>query len=91
MWLDFVTYMHHHGHEDKLPWYRGKVLTCFNLNSKERRKTACKVAKEPAFEADSFMNMTKSSRLLFNGTRDFIWIVLIWFGCSILLRISYEN
>ncbi|XP_057947833.1 omega-3 fatty acid desaturase, chloroplastic-like [Malania oleifera] len=24
MWLDFVTYMHHHGHEDKLPWYRGQ-------------------------------------------------------------------
>ncbi|CAI9761872.1 unnamed protein product [Fraxinus pennsylvanica] len=24
MWLDFVTYLHHHGHEDKLPWYRGK-------------------------------------------------------------------
>lgn len=25
MWLDFVTYLHHHGHEEKLPWYRGKV------------------------------------------------------------------
>ncbi|KAL8539186.1 hypothetical protein ACS0TY_000984 [Phlomoides rotata] len=24
MWLDVVTYLHHHGHEDKLPWYRGK-------------------------------------------------------------------
>lgn len=24
MWLDAVTYLHHHGHEDKLPWYRGK-------------------------------------------------------------------
>ncbi|KAG4164119.1 hypothetical protein ERO13_D01G216500v2 [Gossypium hirsutum] len=24
IWLDFVTYMHHHGHQDKLPWYRGK-------------------------------------------------------------------
>ncbi|XP_042409221.1 omega-3 fatty acid desaturase, endoplasmic reticulum-like isoform X2 [Zingiber officinale] len=24
MWLDFVTYLHHHGHEDKLPWYRSK-------------------------------------------------------------------
>ncbi|KAJ6913306.1 omega-3 fatty acid desaturase [Populus alba x Populus x berolinensis] len=24
MWLDLVTYLHHHGHEDKLPWYRGK-------------------------------------------------------------------
>ncbi|KAH7837762.1 hypothetical protein Vadar_017653 [Vaccinium darrowii] len=23
-WLDFVTYLHHHGHEEKLPWYRGK-------------------------------------------------------------------
>ncbi|KAF6147024.1 hypothetical protein GIB67_036743 [Kingdonia uniflora] len=23
MWLDFVTYLHHHGHEEKLPWYRG--------------------------------------------------------------------
>ncbi|KAL0359168.1 UNVERIFIED_CONTAM: Omega-3 fatty acid desaturase, chloroplastic [Sesamum angustifolium] len=25
MWLDLVTYLHHHGHEDKLPWYRGKT------------------------------------------------------------------
>uniref|UniRef100_A0A453AJH4 Fatty acid desaturase domain-containing protein n=1 Tax=Aegilops tauschii subsp. strangulata TaxID=200361 RepID=A0A453AJH4_AEGTS len=25
MWLDFVTYLHHHGHNDKLPWYRGKA------------------------------------------------------------------
>lgn len=24
MWLDFVTYMHHHGYKQKLPWYRGK-------------------------------------------------------------------
>lgn len=24
MWLDFVTYLHHHGHEQKLPWYRSK-------------------------------------------------------------------
>ncbi|KAJ4845967.1 fatty acid desaturase (DSD1) [Turnera subulata] len=24
MWLDFVTYLHHHGSEEKLPWYRGK-------------------------------------------------------------------
>ncbi|XAR60741.1 hypothetical protein NMG60_11034228 [Bertholletia excelsa] len=24
MWLDFVTYLHHHGYEQKLPWYRGK-------------------------------------------------------------------
>ncbi|KAI6698468.1 hypothetical protein NL676_018587 [Syzygium grande] len=24
MWLDFVTYLHHHGHEDKLRRYRGK-------------------------------------------------------------------
>nr|ABV00680.1 microsomal omega-3 fatty acid desaturase A [Glycine max] len=24
MWLDFVTYLHHHGHHQKLPWYRGK-------------------------------------------------------------------
>ncbi|CAH1445898.1 unnamed protein product [Lactuca virosa] len=24
IWLDLVTYLHHHGHEDKLPWYRGK-------------------------------------------------------------------
>ncbi|XP_020108581.1 omega-3 fatty acid desaturase, chloroplastic [Ananas comosus] len=23
-WLDLVTYLHHHGHEQKLPWYRGK-------------------------------------------------------------------
>ncbi|KAF8388876.1 hypothetical protein HHK36_025557 [Tetracentron sinense] len=25
MWLDLVTYLHHHGHEQKLPWYRGKM------------------------------------------------------------------
>ncbi|GMH19159.1 hypothetical protein Nepgr_021000 [Nepenthes gracilis] len=24
VWLDLVTYLHHHGHEEKLPWYRGK-------------------------------------------------------------------
>ncbi|PIA59453.1 hypothetical protein AQUCO_00400377v1 [Aquilegia coerulea] len=24
MWLDFVTYLHHHGYDRKLPWYRGK-------------------------------------------------------------------
>ncbi|GFY93148.1 fatty acid desaturase 8 [Actinidia rufa] len=24
IWLDLVTYLHHHGHEEKLPWYRGK-------------------------------------------------------------------
>nr|GMC98344.1 omega-3 fatty acid desaturase, chloroplastic-like [Ipomoea batatas] len=24
MWLDLVTYLHHHGHEEKLPWYRGQ-------------------------------------------------------------------
>lgn len=27
MWLDAVTYLHHHGPEDeeKIPWYRGEV------------------------------------------------------------------
>ncbi|KAB2616548.1 omega-3 fatty acid desaturase [Pyrus ussuriensis x Pyrus communis] len=24
MWLNIVTYLHHHGYETKLPWYRGK-------------------------------------------------------------------
>nr|AFK33896.1 unknown [Lotus japonicus] len=24
VWLDFVTYLHHHGYKQKLPWYRGK-------------------------------------------------------------------
>ncbi|XP_030540372.1 omega-3 fatty acid desaturase, chloroplastic-like [Rhodamnia argentea] len=23
-WLDLVTYLHHHGHDEKLPWYRGE-------------------------------------------------------------------
>ncbi|KAH7656783.1 omega-3 fatty acid desaturase (delta-15 desaturase) protein [Dioscorea alata] len=23
MWLDLVTYLHHHGYHEKLPWYRG--------------------------------------------------------------------
>ena len=29
MWLDAVTYLHHHGPEDdsKIPWYRGEVHT----------------------------------------------------------------
>lgn len=32
MWLDFVTYLHHHGHDEhKLPWYRGKVMPKINL------------------------------------------------------------
>eukprot|EP01018_Ginkgo_biloba_P039732 Gb_32149 [translate_table: standard] len=25
IWLDLVTYLHHHGHEKKIPWYRGKT------------------------------------------------------------------
>lgn len=24
VWLDFVTYLHHHGYEKKIPWYRGQ-------------------------------------------------------------------
>nr|QBQ82061.1 omega-3 fatty acid desaturase [Paeonia ludlowii] len=24
MWLDFVTYLHHHGYDSKVPWYRGE-------------------------------------------------------------------
>ncbi|CAN6710051.1 unnamed protein product [Malus baccata var. baccata] len=32
LWLDLVTYLHHHGHEDKLPWYRGKVKCSILLN-----------------------------------------------------------
>ena len=31
VWLDIVTYLHHHGPEDpeeKVPWYRGEVSTC---------------------------------------------------------------
>nr|AVZ47050.1 delta-15 fatty acid desaturase [Paeonia suffruticosa]AXF74721.1 omega-3 fatty acid desaturase [Paeonia ostii]AZB49550.1 fatty acid desaturase 8-1 [Paeonia ostii]QBQ82062.1 omega-3 fatty acid desaturase [Paeonia ostii]UXG17980.1 omega-3 fatty acid desaturase 3 [Paeonia ostii] len=24
MWLDSVTYLHHHGYDEKTPWYRGK-------------------------------------------------------------------
>ncbi|KAI5321694.1 PREDICTED: omega-3 [Prunus dulcis] len=24
MWIDLVTYLHHHGYDQKLPWYRGK-------------------------------------------------------------------
>ncbi|CAA7389424.1 unnamed protein product [Spirodela intermedia] len=24
MWLDLVTYLHHHGYDEKLPWYRGE-------------------------------------------------------------------
>nr|CAB3462794.1 unnamed protein product [Digitaria exilis] len=24
MWLDLVTYLHHHGSKDQLPWYRGE-------------------------------------------------------------------
>jgi fatty acid desaturase len=27
MWLDMVTYLHHHGHSEgkQMPWYRGEV------------------------------------------------------------------
>ena len=28
MWLDVVTYLHHHGsdkEDEKMPWYRGEV------------------------------------------------------------------
>lgn len=25
VWLDAVTYLHHHGHNEKVPWYRGQV------------------------------------------------------------------
>jgi omega-3 fatty acid desaturase (delta-15 desaturase) len=24
VWLDVVTYLHHHGYEEKIPWYRGE-------------------------------------------------------------------
>lgn len=24
IWLDFVTYLHHHGFDEKVPWYRGE-------------------------------------------------------------------
>ncbi|XP_022948579.1 omega-3 fatty acid desaturase, endoplasmic reticulum-like [Cucurbita moschata] len=27
IWLDVVTYLHHHGYEQKLPWYRGEEWT----------------------------------------------------------------
>ncbi|CAI7926151.1 unnamed protein product [Closterium sp. NIES-53] len=27
MWLDLVTYLHHHGYNKKVPWYRGKEWT----------------------------------------------------------------
>ena len=31
VWLDLVTYLHHHGPQDKnekVPWYRGEVSIC---------------------------------------------------------------
>jgi hypothetical protein len=28
VWLDVVTYLHHHGYEEKIPWYRGEVKHC---------------------------------------------------------------
>lgn len=31
VWLDVVTYLHHHGPQDtneRIPWYRGEVLPC---------------------------------------------------------------
>ena len=34
VWLDLVTYLHHHGPEDadeKVPWYRGEVSCCPSL------------------------------------------------------------
>ncbi|XVF76833.1 hypothetical protein PTKIN_Ptkin13bG0298600 [Pterospermum kingtungense] len=35
MWLDLVTYLHHHGHDEKLPWYRGKGK-CISILSQEK-------------------------------------------------------
>lgn len=26
VWLDVVTYLHHHGYNEKVPWYRGEVF-----------------------------------------------------------------
>ena len=34
VWLDIVTYLHHHGPEDeteKVPWYRGEVCSPLEL------------------------------------------------------------
>lgn len=36
-WLDLVTYLHHHGHEDKLPWYRGKVNLASSIHETPQR------------------------------------------------------
>lgn len=30
MWLDAVTYLHHHGYDKKVPWYRGAVSRTSN-------------------------------------------------------------
>lgn len=35
VWLDVVTYLHHHGSHDadeKIPWYRGEVRPIHQLN-----------------------------------------------------------
>ena len=42
VWLDAVTYLHHHGpHDDEaVPWYRGKVIT---LASKTQSLVCCKL------------------------------------------------
>ena len=45
IWLDVVTYLHHHGSEDpeeKLPWYRGKVgMGCLLEHSSHRGIAGC--------------------------------------------------
>ena len=62
IWLDIVTYLHHHGPHDaqeKVPWYRGKVTpapyalcaSCFCAlrgHSKLCRRQLCPQAEMPA-------------------------------------------
>ncbi|KAL6999985.1 fatty acid desaturase (DSD1), partial [Sarracenia purpurea var. burkii] len=49
MWLDFVTYLHHHGHEQQLPWYRGKggyqLARC--LHPSQHQQMTSSIGKRP--------------------------------------------
>ncbi|KAL6275647.1 hypothetical protein ACE6H2_019248 [Prunus campanulata] len=38
MWLDIVTYLHHHGYETKLPWYRGETKAAKHVLGKYYRE-----------------------------------------------------
>ncbi|KAF2312555.1 hypothetical protein GH714_035053 [Hevea brasiliensis] len=58
MWLDFVTYLHHHGYEQKLPWYRSKTKAAKPVLGKYYREPK----KSGPFPFHLFRNLVASIR-----------------------------